>query len=40
MPVFNLIMPELTRKLIETYPVESMRPGDVYTTNDICRAPA
>ena len=34
MPVFNLIMPELTRKLIEAYPVESMRPGDVYTTND------
>lgn len=34
MPVFNLIMPELTRKLIEVYPVESMRPGDVFTTND------
>jgi N-methylhydantoinase B/oxoprolinase/acetone carboxylase alpha subunit len=34
MPVFNLIMPELTRKLIETHPVETMRPGDVYTTND------
>ncbi|HUG16344.1 MAG TPA: hydantoinase B/oxoprolinase family protein [Thermomicrobiales bacterium] len=34
MPVFNLIMPELTRKLIERYPVDSMRPGDVYTTND------
>ncbi len=34
MPVFNLIMPELTRKLIELYPVETMRPGDVYTTND------
>jgi N-methylhydantoinase B/oxoprolinase/acetone carboxylase alpha subunit len=34
MPVFNLIMPELTRKLIEAFPVESMRPGDIYTTND------
>ena len=34
MPVFNLIMPELTRKLIEAYPVETMKPGDVYTTND------
>ena len=34
MPVFNLIMPELTRKLIEAYPVDTMRPGDVYTTND------
>ncbi|MBA2451993.1 MAG: hydantoinase B/oxoprolinase family protein, partial [Chloroflexia bacterium] len=34
MPVFNLIMPELTRKLIEAYPIETMQPGDVYTTND------
>jgi N-methylhydantoinase B/oxoprolinase/acetone carboxylase alpha subunit len=34
MPVFNLIMPELTRKLIEAHPVETMRPGDVFTTND------
>jgi N-methylhydantoinase B/oxoprolinase/acetone carboxylase alpha subunit len=34
MPVFNLIMPELTRKLIAAYPVETMREGDVYTTND------
>jgi N-methylhydantoinase B/oxoprolinase/acetone carboxylase alpha subunit len=34
MPVFNLIMPELTRKLIDKHPVETMRPGDVYTTND------
>lgn len=34
MPVFNLIMPELTRTLIERYPVDSMQPGDVYATND------
>lgn len=34
MPVFNLIMPELTRKLIDAFPVETMREGDVYTTND------
>lgn len=34
MPVFNLIMPELTRKLIDAFPVKSMREGDVYTTND------
>ncbi|HYI13916.1 MAG TPA: hydantoinase B/oxoprolinase family protein, partial [Thermomicrobiales bacterium] len=34
MPVFNLIMPELTRKLIEAHPIETMREGDVYTTND------
>ena len=34
MPVFNLIMPELTRKLIDAFPVEQMRPGDIFTTND------
>jgi len=34
MPVFNLIMPELTRKLIEAHPIDTMREGDVYTTND------
>src|SRR5688500_17207048 len=34
MPVFNLIMPELTRKLIDAHPIETMREGDVYTTND------
>lgn len=34
MPVFNLIMPDLTRALIRKYPVEQMRPGDIYTTND------
>lgn len=34
MPVFNLIMPELTRELIRAFPVEQMRPGDVFTTND------
>ncbi|HCG30638.1 MAG TPA: hypothetical protein DEU95_13180, partial [Chloroflexi bacterium] len=32
MPVFNLIMPELTRKLIDAFPVEQMRPGDIFTT--------
>jgi len=34
MPVFNLIMPDLTRALIRRFPVEQMQPGDVYTTND------
>jgi N-methylhydantoinase B/oxoprolinase/acetone carboxylase alpha subunit len=34
MPVFNLIMPDLTRALIRRYPVEQMQPGDVFTTND------
>ena len=34
MPVFNLIMPELTRELIRAFPIDQMRPGDVFTTND------
>ncbi|MFW6075490.1 MAG: hydantoinase B/oxoprolinase family protein, partial [Chloroflexota bacterium] len=34
MPVFNLIMPEVTRQVIKKYPVRSMRPGDIYATND------
>lgn len=34
MPVFNLVMPELTRQMIGIFPVEEMRPGDVFTTND------
>lgn len=34
MPVFNLIMPEVTRQVIAKYPVETMRPGDVFATND------
>lgn len=34
MPVFNLVMPEVTRALLKERPAESMRPGDVYTTND------
>jgi N-methylhydantoinase B/oxoprolinase/acetone carboxylase alpha subunit len=34
MPVFNLIMPEVVRAIIAKYPLESMMPGDVFTTND------
>ena len=34
MPVFNLIMPELTRDMIRRFPVETMQPGDVFVTND------
>ncbi len=34
MPVFNLVMPTVTRAVIERHPVETMRPGDVYITND------
>lgn len=34
MPVFNLVMPESTRGMIRIFPVETMRPGDIYATND------
>ncbi|MFS8532053.1 hydantoinase B/oxoprolinase family protein [Sphaerobacter thermophilus] len=34
MPVFNIVMPTVTRAVIERYPVETMRPGDVFVTND------
>ncbi len=34
MPVFNLIMPELTRQVVKQFGVENMRPGDVFITND------
>jgi N-methylhydantoinase B/oxoprolinase/acetone carboxylase alpha subunit len=34
MPVFNLVMPESTRRMIELFPVETMRPGDIFATND------
>jgi N-methylhydantoinase B/oxoprolinase/acetone carboxylase alpha subunit len=34
MPVFNLVMPQSTRRMIEFFPVEQMRPGDIYATND------
>ncbi|MGA7670622.1 MAG: hydantoinase B/oxoprolinase family protein [Nitrolancea sp.] len=34
MPVFNLVMPTVTRAVIERHPVVTMQPGDVYVTND------
>lgn len=34
MPVFNLIMPGLTRAMIARFPVATMRPGDAFVTND------
>jgi N-methylhydantoinase B/oxoprolinase/acetone carboxylase alpha subunit len=34
MPVFNLVMPEVTRALLAKIPATSMRPGDVFATND------
>src|SRR5215211_7158475 len=34
MPVFNLVMPEITRALLRRFPADAMRPGDVYVGND------
>lgn len=34
MPVFNLVMPTVTRAVIEKFPVDTMNPGDVFITND------
>lgn len=34
MPVFNLVMPEVTRAIIAQFPPETMEPGDVFVTND------
>ncbi len=34
MPVFNIVMPTVTRAVIERFPVAMMQEGDVYVTND------
>jgi hypothetical protein len=34
MPVFNLVMPETTRQMLAIFPPETLRPGDILTTND------
>ncbi|MBX6341256.1 MAG: hydantoinase B/oxoprolinase family protein, partial [Thermomicrobiaceae bacterium] len=34
MPVFNMVMPTVTRAVMRRFPPERMRPGDVYVTND------
>ncbi len=34
MPVFNLTMPNVTKKILQQYPAESFKPGDVFITND------
>ena len=34
MPVFNIVMPTVTRAVIERFPVATMQEGDVYVTND------
>ncbi|MBJ6127177.1 hydantoinase B/oxoprolinase family protein [Microvirga splendida] len=34
MPVFNLTLPRAVKALLERYPAETLRPGDVLITND------
>lgn len=34
MPVFNLVMPTVTRAVMDRFPASSMQQGDVYITND------
>ncbi|MDQ3695199.1 MAG: hydantoinase B/oxoprolinase family protein [Chloroflexota bacterium] len=34
MPVFNLVMPAVTRAVLARFPIATMREGDVYITND------
>jgi 5-oxoprolinase (ATP-hydrolysing)/N-methylhydantoinase A len=34
MPVFNLTLPRAVKALLEVYPSETLRPGDVLVTND------
>ncbi|MBA2521047.1 MAG: hydantoinase B/oxoprolinase family protein [Chloroflexia bacterium] len=34
MPVFNLVMPTVTRAVLARHPITTMREGDVYITND------
>ena len=34
MPVFNMTMPNVTKEILKKYPADSIRPGDVYLTND------
>ena len=34
MPVFNMTMPNVTKAVLEKYPIEELSPGDVFLTND------
>lgn len=34
MPVFNIVMPAVTKAVLDLHPIESMQPGDVFITND------
>lgn len=34
MPVFNMTLPNVVKHLLKKFPIESMKPGDVFFTND------
>ena len=34
MPVFNMTMPNVTKAILQKYPEEEIKPGDVFMTND------
>ena len=34
MPVFNMTMPNVTKEILKKYPSNTMKPGDVFLTND------
>lgn len=34
MPVFNMTMPNVTKEILKKHPAESIKPGDVFLTND------
>ena len=34
MPVFNMTMPNVTKEILKKYPANTLKPGDVFLTND------
>ena len=34
MPVFNMTMPNVTKEILKKYPADTLKPGDVFLTND------
>ena len=34
MPVFNMTMPNVTKAILQKYPLDTIKPGDVFLTND------
>ena len=34
MPVFNMTMPNVTKEILKKYPADTIKPGDIFMTND------